>query len=228
MCGRFTQAYTWAEIRDAMDLMGPPPDNLRPRYNIAPTTTIDVVVDRGAGRELVKMMWWFVPRWAKPDAKNPDKPETKIPTFNARLEEIEAKPMFRGAWADKRRCIIPASGFYEWTGEKKDRQPHYFTRADGKIVAFAGLWTVWKNPTNGQDIETCTLITHEPSRWMRRFHNRMPAILEEKDFDAWLTGRAGKEVLQPAPEDALREWKVSTRMNAPGVGDDDTTTIDPI
>ncbi|HLW92588.1 MAG TPA: SOS response-associated peptidase family protein [Roseiarcus sp.] len=125
----------------------------------------------------------------------------------------------------------PASGFYEWTGPKTDRQPHYFTRQDEKVIGFAGLWDVWKNRRTGEDIYSCTILIHEPSRWMAQFHDRMPAILEEKVFDAWLTGKAGKEVLQPAPENVLQEWKVSQRVNrAPKLDeiDDDPTLIDPI
>lgn len=228
MCGRFTQAYTWAEVVEFLNVFGPAPSNMRPRYNIAPTTMVDVIVDRGKGRELVPMRWGLVPPWTKPDEKDPTKPGAAFATFNARSEEIETKAAFRGPWKAKRRCLIPASGFFEWTGDPKNRQPHYFTRGDGKIIGFAGLWDVWKNPSTGEDLYSCTILVHEPSRWMARYHNRMPAILEERDFDAWLNGSAGKEVLKPAPEDVLREWSVSTRVNKSGFGEDDPTIIDPI
>src|SRR5579863_1243661 len=213
MCGRFTQAHTWAEIIRAFNLLGPAPSNLRARYNVAPTTMVDVIVDRGRGREFVSMRWGLVPGRSKPDPKNPDKPASSFATFNARSEDVEVKATFKDSWRAKRRCIIPASGFYEWTGPKTDRQPHYFTRQDEKVIGFAGLWDVWKNRRTGEDIYSCTILIHEPSRWMAQFHDRMPAILEEKVFDAWLTGKAGKEVLQPAPENVLQEWKVSQRVN---------------
>jgi putative SOS response-associated peptidase YedK len=228
MCGRFTQAHTWAEIIKAFNLLGPAPSNLRPRYNIAPTDIVDVIVDRGKGREMASMRWGLIPGWSKPDPKNPDKPASSFATFNARSEEVETKPTFRDSWRVGRRCIIPASGFFEWTGDKSARQPHYFTRKDGKIIGFAGLWEVWKNKKTGEEIFSCTILIHQPSPWMSRFHDRMPAILEEKDFDAWLTGKVGKEVLQPAPVEVLREWKVSTRVNKTGVGVEDPTIIDPI
>jgi putative SOS response-associated peptidase YedK len=226
MCGRFTQAYTWAEVHAALNIMGPPPSNMRPRYNVSPTDKVDVIIDRGNGREMVQMRWGLIPGWWKPDPNNP-KPYS-FATFNARSEEVETKASFKGAWKAKRHCIIPASGFYEWTGEKKDRQPHYFTRKDGKIVAFAGLWDRWRDPKTGDDVLSCTILIHQPSRWMSQFHDRMPAIIEEKDFDAWLKGEAGKEVLKAAPEDVLREWKVSTRVNKSGQGDEDPTLVDPI
>jgi putative SOS response-associated peptidase YedK len=230
MCGRFTQAHTWAEVVKAFNLLGAAPSNLRPRYNIAPTDLVDVIVDRGKGREMTSMRWGLIPGWSKPDSKNPEKPGSSFATFNARAEEVDTKPTFRDAWRMKRRCIIPASGFFEWTGDKKKgevRQPHYFTRKDGKIVAFAGLWDLWKNKTTGEDVYSCTILIHSPSPWMSRYHDRMPAILEEHNFDSWLKGEVGKEVLQPAPQEILREWKVSTRVNKAGEGVDDPTIIAP-
>ena len=231
MCGRFTAAHSWEELVKAFNLLGQPPHNLRPRYNIAPTTMVDVVVDRGQGRELVSMRWGLVPNWAKPDPKDPNKPASSFATFNARSEDVDSKPTFRDAWRFKRRCIIPASGFYEWTGDKADRQPHYFTRLDGKLIAFAGLWDVWKNKKTGEETVSCTILIHEPSRFMAQFHDRMPAILEEQDFDGWLKGTVGKEALLPAPENVLREWLVSKRVNkAPKLDepDDDAGLVEEI
>src|SRR4051794_31107934 len=110
MCGRFTQAYTWTEVHKFLSTFGAA-RNLRPRYNIAPTTMEDVIVDRGNGRELVPMRWGLVPFFWKKTLK-------EVPaTFNASAETVHEKPMFRDAFK-RRRCIIPASGFYEWTGEK--------------------------------------------------------------------------------------------------------------
>jgi putative SOS response-associated peptidase YedK len=122
MCGRFTQAYAWAEIHAALSLLGAPPTNMPPRYNVSPADTVDVIVDRGAGRELVQMRWGIIPWFWKPDPNAHDK-RFFWATFNARSEEVETKAPFKSAWKAKRRCVIPASGFYEWTGEKKNRQP---------------------------------------------------------------------------------------------------------
>ncbi|MBU8541807.1 SOS response-associated peptidase [Falsiroseomonas tokyonensis] len=130
MCGRFTQRYTWAELHALLDLIGSP-RNLRPRHNIAPTTSIDMVRAGEAGRELAAMRWGLIPAWWKKSAQ-------EVPaTFNARAETVAEKPMFRDGFK-RRRCIIPASCFYEWTGGRKDRQPHPFTAADGASVPGLG------------------------------------------------------------------------------------------
>src|SRR3954452_19933028 len=119
-------------------------------------------------------------------------------TFNARAESVASKPMFRNAFKG-RRCIIPASGFYEWTGEKGDKQPHLFTAADGApILAFAGLWEKWHDPAAGEDVLSSTGIVSGASAWMAPYHDRMPVLLEAKDFDAWLNGTRGADVLKPA------------------------------
>ncbi len=221
MCGRFTQHYTWKEVHDFLSVFGAP-RNLRARYNIGPTTTIDVIrLDKDGKRELVPMRWGLVPFYFKKSLK-----EFKLATFNARVETVAASAAFRAPFK-KRRCIIPASGFYEWTGEKKDRQPHYFTDANGEpIIAFAGLWERWEDPFTHEELLSATIIVGPASKWMRAYHDRMPMLLDPKDFDAWLDGSAGLEVLRPAPEDALREWPVSKRVNKTGVGDDDPSIIE--
>jgi putative SOS response-associated peptidase YedK len=222
MCGRFTQCYSWSEVHEFLNVLLPSaPPNLRPRYNIAPTTMIDVVVDRGNGRALIQMRWGLIPEWWKKGAKDVGA------TFNARGEEAAGKPMFRSSFK-QRRCIIPASGFYEWTGPKEGRQPHYFTAANGHILGFAGLWERWKDLATGEDILSCSIITIGASKWMGAYHHRMPAVLDERDFDAWLKGTAGPEALKPAPDDLLREHPVSSRVNRTGVGDDDATLTDPL
>jgi putative SOS response-associated peptidase YedK len=220
MCGRFTQNYTWEEVHDFLSVFGPA-RNLRPRYNIAPTTTVDVIRRGEHGCELVSMRWGLIPGWWKKTAK-------EVPaTFNARAESVNDKPMFRGAFK-QRRCIIPASGFFEWTGAKTERQPHLFTAADGApVLAFAGLWDRWRDPIAGEDILSCTIIVCGANAWMEKYHDRMPVMLEAKDFDAWLNGLLGPEALTCTPESALREWLVSPRLNRTGVGDDDPTIIQP-
>jgi putative SOS response-associated peptidase YedK len=220
MCGRFTQHYTWSEVHAFLSLLGAP-QNLRPHYNIAPTTNVDVVrLDREGRRELVAMRWGLVPFFWKKTLK-------EMPaTFNARAESIAEKPMFREAFK-RRRCIIPASGFFEWTGEKGDKQPHLFTAADGSpILAFAGLWEKWRDPATAEDVLSCTIIVSGASAWMMPYHDRMPVLLRAEDFDAWLNGTLGADALKPAAENALREWPVSKRVNRTGVGDDDPTIIE--
>lgn len=220
MCGRFTQHYTWSEVHEFLSVFGTP-RNLQPRYNIAPTTTVDTVrAGKDGARELVSMRWGLIPGWWK-------KPLKELPaTFNARAESVAEKPMFRNAFKE-RRCIIPASGFFEWTGPKTDRQPHLFTAADGApVLGFAGLWDRWREPAAGEEILSCTIIVCGGSQWMATYHDRMPVILDRSNFDAWLSGSLGPEELTCAPDSALREWPVSTRLNKAGAGDDDPTTIE--
>jgi putative SOS response-associated peptidase YedK len=222
MCGRFTQHYTWAEVHAFLSVFGPA-RNLQPRYNIAPTDTVDVIrLGKHDGRELVPMRWGLIPGWWKRSTK-------EVPaTFNARAESVSDKPMFRNSFKE-RRCIIPASGFYEWTGPKGARQPHLFTAADGSpILGFAGLWDRWRDPASGAEILSCTIIVCDASEWMQQFHDRMPVILEPGKFDAWLDGSLGPQALKCAAESALRSWPVSPRLNRTGVGDDDPTIIEPI
>ena len=119
-------------------------------------------------------------------------PKEMPATFNARAESVASKPMFRNAFKG-RRCIIPASGFYEWTGEKGDKQPHLFTAADGSpILAFAGLWDRWHDPESGEEVLSCTIIVSGASEWMKVYHDRMPMILEPKDFDVATDARPEK------------------------------------
>ncbi len=221
MCGRFTQRYTWNEVHTFLNVFGTPL-NLRPRYNIAPTTTVDVVrLDREGRRELVSMRWGLVPMWWQKALKS-------VPaTFNARAEGIATKPMFRDAFK-RRRCIIPASGFYEWTGSKGEKVPHLFSAADGSpILAFAGLWDRWRDPA-GEEVLSCTIIVSGASEWMAPYHDRMPVLLGEDAITGWLDGSLGGEALQPASESTLREWIVSTRVNKTGEGDDDPTIVEPV
>jgi putative SOS response-associated peptidase YedK len=226
MCGRFTQAYSWQEVRAFLDLKGPA-RNLRPRYNIAPTTMIDVAMPCVGGPSLVPMRWGLIPSWWK-------KPLNELPpTFNARAETVAEKPMFRSAFKS-RRCIIPASGFYEWTGSKGAKTPHYFSSPSGEPLAFAGLWESWREPESGETILSATIIVSAANEWMKRYHDRAPVMLEKKDFDLWLSGdprlASGSgnpaSLLRPAREDSMREWVVSSRVNRSGVGDDDPTLIE--
>jgi putative SOS response-associated peptidase YedK len=221
MCGRFSQHYTWEEVHAFLSVFGPP-QNLQPHYNVAPTDIVDVIRLGKHGRELVPMRWGLVPGWWKKTVK-------EMPaTFNARAESVAEKPMFRNAFRE-RRCIIPASGFYEWTGGKGAKQPHLFTASDGSpVIAFAGLWDRWRDPTTKEEILSCTIIVSGASAWMEPYHDRMPVLLEEKDFDGWLDGSLGPEMLKPAPESALREWMVSKRINRTGEGDDDPTIIEKV
>jgi putative SOS response-associated peptidase YedK len=222
MCGRFTQHYSWAEIHQFLSLTGAPV-NLRARYNITPTTSIEVVrLNEHGDKELIRMRWGLVPFFWKKSLK-------EVPaTFNARAETVAEKPMFRAAFK-KRRCIIPASGFFEWTGAKTDRVPHLFTDAGGEpILGFAGLWESWTDGDSGEEVLSATIIVTSASPWMESYHDRMPVILEPDQFDAWLNGDAGGQMLVPAQDNKLQEWQVTTDINKAGVRDDDPGVLEPV
>ncbi len=196
MCGRFTQSYTWRELVELYRLTQLA-RNLRPRYNIAPTTAIDVVRLADAVPELVPMRWGLIPGWWKKTAK-------EVPsTFNARAETVAQKPMFRSAF-DRTRCILPASGYYEWRAAEGGKQPYFISAADGTVLSIAGLWDQWKHPETGEAISSATLIVTAANDFTRRIHDRMPVLLGQHDLDAWLTGKAGVELLRPAPNCEFR------------------------
>jgi len=218
MRGRFTQAYTWHELV-ALYRLTQPPVNLQAHFNIAPTDTVDVVAMRDGKAELA-MRWGLIPRWWK-------KPIKQLPaTFNARAETVATKPMFRDAFK-RSRCVIPASGYYEWQPTPTGKQPYYITSTDDAVLSFAGLSDQWHNAETGERVASCTIIVTEANDATRAIHGRMPAVLAEPDVDAWLAGAAGPELLRPAPSDSLRLWPVSRRVNRTGQADD-PSLIEPV
>ena len=222
MCGRFSQAYSWEEVVAFSQPLTVPADrpNLRARYNIAPTTEIDIIVRLEDGsRQMRKARWGLIPEWWR-------KPLKELPsTINARAESVDERAMFRKAFV-RRRCIIPASGFFEWTGKAGAKVPHYISASDGGLLGFAGLWEVAQND-EGEKIVTATIIVRKANQFMQRIHDRMPCMLHPRDFEAWIAGKGGKDLLDEPPPD-LREWIVSQRVNKSGVGDDDPATIAPV
>src|SRR6516164_8795729 len=219
MCGRFTQRYTWREVHDLYDLSGAA-RNLQAHYNIAPTDTVEVVRSAAGGTsELVPMRWGLIPYWWK-------KPLKQLPaTFNARAESVVDKPVFRDAFK-RHRCIVPASGYYEWITKLDGKQPYFISAADGGVLSFAGLWDRWKNPETGEPVMSCTIIVTDANQLTRAIHDRMPVLLDKADFGAWLGGTGGIELLRSAAE--VRMWPVSRRVNKTGSGDDDPTLIDEV
>jgi putative SOS response-associated peptidase YedK len=219
MCGRFTQKYTWQELAGFYRL-NQTPRNIQPAYNVCPTDPISVIIPSPSGLFLTPMRWGLIPRWWS-------KPLKQLPaTFNARSETVADKPMFRDAFK-RNRCLIPASGYYEWHTVGKDKQPYYFTPRNGSVLTFAGLWEEWKDRVNNETITSCTMLITEPNKFVMAIHDRMPVILELDSIGPWLTGEAGTELLKPAPEDALRMWPVSKRVSKPG-NTEDATLIEPV
>jgi putative SOS response-associated peptidase YedK len=222
MCGRFTNKMTWAEIVALYRLtMNAPPHNMPPRYNICPTDPVDVVRETEGRRELVPMRWGLVPRWWSKPLK-----ELRASTFNARVETVETKPFFRDAFR-RNRCLIPASGYYEWQSTQTGKQPWYHTASDGSALTAAGLWDSWRNQETGQLLLSCTMIVTEPNAIAAEIHDRMPVLLTQEQFEPWLSGKAGVDLLKPAPDDLLQKWPVSRRVNSSKAPADDATLIEP-
>jgi putative SOS response-associated peptidase YedK len=180
------------------------------RANIAPTQEAPVIraTRDGTGREVAMLRWGLVPFWARD-------PKIGHQLINARSETAMDKPAFREAYR-ARRCAIPASGFYEWTGVPKHRVPHAITVEARPIVAFAGLWERWKDDS-GRRLETYTILTTAANAFVAPMHDRMPVILGENDVDAWLTAPAEEaaQLLRPYPDAELREREVSRAINDP-------------
>ncbi len=169
------------------------------------------------------MRWGLVPSWWSKSLK-----ELKLATFNARAETVATKSFFRGPFKRK-RCLIPVSGYYEWQDTPGGKQPWYFTARDGSpALTVAGLWDEWQDRETGTTLKSCTMIIAEPNDFVSEVHDRMPVLLTEKQFDLWLTGAAGVEILKPPPNDFLQKWPVSKRVNSSRANDDDETLIEPI
>lgn len=228
MCGRYTLIANAEAIRL---LFGVPAFDERlvvPRYNIAPTQPIVVVRPTPKGRELVPMRWGLIPTWAKD-------PKALPLMIMARADGIGEKPAFRGAFR-YRRCLIPASGFYEWQargGARGPKQPYLLrpaaADADGGLIAFAGLWETWHG-ADGSEIDTAAIVTTHANAAMRPIHERMPVVLAADDFDAWLSTATepdlAQALLKPPPDDRLAAMPVSTRVNA--VANDDPQLWEPL
>jgi putative SOS response-associated peptidase YedK len=211
MCGRFALLVPGEELAEAFGLEKAPP--LAPRYNIAPTQPVAAVRRHpGTGRrELTHLHWGLIPFWAD---------DTAIAgrLINARSETAAEKPSFRAAFK-YRRCIIPASGFYEWQKRNGHKQPYYIRHAGGAPLGLAGLWEHWQSD-DGSEIESCTILTTRPNEQVRPLHNRMPVILAPEDYDVWLNSDGQhrdelQHLLQPAPEELLDAYPISTYVNRP-------------
>jgi putative SOS response-associated peptidase YedK len=125
--------------------------------------------------------------------------------------------------------LIPVSGYYEWEDTPGGKQPWYFTSRDGSpALTIAGLWDEWRDKSNGETLKSCSMIITEPNEFVAEVHDRMPVFLAEKDFEPWLKGEAGPEVLKPAANDLLQRWPVSRRVNSSRAPDDDPTLIEKI
>lgn len=217
MCGRLALPFCPTDLVAPFDL-----DewaDFVPRWNVAPGADISVVRRSPEGRRVLHLLrWGLVPHWAKDAAIG-----AKL--NNARGETVAEKPSFRDAFR-RRRCLIPASGFFEWKAGGGVRQPYYISHASGEPLALGGLWESWRAP-DGSILRTVCIVTTGPNEVMAPIHDRMPVIVAPADRQAWLEAPADEaaHLVAPAPDEGLRAWPVSRRVNRSI--DDDPGLIEP-
>ncbi|HEX8026710.1 MAG TPA: SOS response-associated peptidase [Candidatus Limnocylindrales bacterium] len=225
MCGRFSQERSssdLAEIFGAEDRIELPGG----RFNVAPTDEAAVIVQREETKAVTAFRWGLIPHWS-------ESKDTGNRMFNARSETIDRNPAFRYAFG-KRRCLVPVDAFYEWQREGKARLPYAVVRPDGLPFALAGLWAGWKDPATGEVIRSFTILTTGPNGMMKPVHDRMPVVIPESSWDLWLDPTLTKPsdlrelrgLLEPAPDDELRMYRVSSRVNS--VRNDGPDLVEPL
>lgn len=205
MCGRYalktpvSKLVTRFELDEVIDFA--------PRYNIAPGTDVPTIRQSPEGKRVMHLLrWGLVPHWAKD-------PGIGAKLSNARGETVADKRSFRDAFR-RRRCLVPADGFYEWKTEGRQKQPYYFSMKSGEPFALGGLWESWR-AADGSILRTCCLITTGPNEIMLPVHDRMPVIVSPDDYEAWLTGETDDalDLVRPYPTDEMQTWAVSKRVS---------------
>ena len=215
MCGRFTLHASPEQIAAQFDVAEP--ERFADRYNIAPTQPVGIVrLNRDAtAREWALVHWGLIPSWAKD-------PGIGSRMINARGETVAEKPSFRAA-LKRRRCLVPADGFYEWKRLGSRKQPYYIRLRSHEPFAFAGLWEIWAG-ADGSEMESCTVITTTPNELMEELHDRMPVVLAPEDYAQWLgTGRDAdrreieqlQHLIRPFDAAKMEAYPVSTQVNRP-------------
>jgi putative SOS response-associated peptidase YedK len=209
MCGRFSNRFSWKELHDLYRaFLDSDKSDWTPKFNIAPTTQIPVLRHIDGKRRIDLMRWGLIPSWTKPEDFG------KFATFNARSDACTDKPSYRGAWKAGRRCIIPASSFFEWQKiDAKAKQPFAIGLGNQGPMSFAGLWEEWR-PKDAPPVVSVTMITTEPNPIMEPIHDRMPVIIGDENLPAWLgeepsTPDQLKAMLVPFPPERMSAWKVS-------------------
>lgn len=218
MCGRYSLTTPLEALRRVFAFEGSP--NLAARYNIAPTQSAPVLRRHPDGRLLChELRWGLVPSWAK-DMSGAAR------MINARSETVAEKPAFRAAFA-RRRCLIPADGFYEWQKLESGKQPWRIVMADRAPFAFAGLWERWEHPEEGK-VDSYTILTTEAAPAIAEIHHRMPVILDAAGHDAWLDPEASQSDLLDllGPNAGVAAYRVSARVG--NVRNDDAELIEPL
>ncbi len=220
MCGRYTLYSKGEDIAAHFGLLNVP--ELSPRFNIPPGGPILAVRSLLGQREATFLHWGLTPAWVKADAHG--QPERRYSLINARAETAAEKPAYRAAWR-QRRCLVPASGFYEWQNHNGHKRPYYILHAEQPLMAIAGLWESWIGPT-GESLESCALITTAAHPDFAGIHTRMPLIVDPGNYDAWLVGNHTDTDWQtPFDASQLRWYPVSTTVSSPQ--NDDARLIEP-
>jgi len=207
MCGRTKLPEDVSEIKLDLKIDFDETGDYRPRWNAAPSSQLPVVISHRGKRTLSLMRWGLVPAWAK---------DTKIgySTFNARAEDIENRPAFRGAWQAGRRCLVVADGYYEW--RDSDRQPFAVALENRGPMTFAGLWDVWRGPDD-KPLKSFAIVTTPASEFLKSLHHRMPALLAPEHWGSWLGEATAsrndlKCMLKPYPHSGMTFWPVTRRV----------------
>ncbi|HKT87764.1 MAG TPA: SOS response-associated peptidase [Candidatus Sulfotelmatobacter sp.] len=222
MCGRYRLSRRKQIVEERFDAAGD--EDWEPRYNVAPTQPVPVIRQhpKDPKRVMSLVRWGLIPSWSK-DASGAAK------MINARAETAHTLPAFQDALR-RRRCLVPADGFYEWQKRGSTKQPYCFEVNDGQLFAFAGLWERWKDP-NGNWVKTCSILTTTPNAVTSAVHDRMPVILDPENYDVWLDPGMTKvealtEMLKPYDARLMRCFPVSTRINQ--VKNDDAECARPV
>ncbi len=208
MCGRFTLQVPPEQLAA---VFGIPVPNITPRFNIAPSQQIAVIRNLGGENHLDLLKWGLVPSWAEDMAIG-------YKLINARSETVFEKNSFRRA-IRTRRCLVPASGFYEWQHIDKTKTPYYVSMANNNPMALAGIWEQWKCPDN-TILETCAILTTAANKLMETIHDRMPVILHPQEYSLWLDREVSdpetlKQLFIPYPADVMESYQVSSLVNNP-------------
>ena len=209
MCGRYTHKLTWAEIVKLYQLTLPDqePPGFKASYNVAPTDLMPIIRPAGNGRELVMAKWGLIPWWTKPAAAA----KPPYSTINARAETIQTAASFRDPFKE-RRCLVPASGWYEWQKlDAKKKRPFHMRPAAGPF-AFAGVYDVWKG-ANGQAITSFAIVTTDAAPSVAQYHNRMPVVLDDAQFDDWMRGSPDQTAAMMKPYGGdIEAWEVGAEV----------------
>ncbi len=221
MCGRYTLTVNASVLAELFEIE--PPTELQPRYNIAPTQQVPIIRSDEEGiREWAAVRWGLIPFWAEDET-------ICNRLINARAETAADKPSFRAAFR-RRRCLVPADGFFEWVRTGGAKQPHHIRFADRRPFAFAGLWERWSSK-DGDAVESCTILTTSPNELIAELHDRMPVLLPPGRFGDWLASGplspdTAEAILVPHPADGMEAVPVGTRVNSPT--HDDPACLEPI